>query len=139
MLLSDLSATPAADRTSREWAAYLSPTYPLAARVIAVERIETRGDDEGLHALRGTVSQGDADTSLAAFSALCRLRSNTARLVVRELLHAAPQERLPAMLDVLGTYGDQAYLPLARQVEEASVSEPMKAHARRAALRLELK
>ncbi|GEM_PF-3436128 len=138
-LLADLSATPAASRASHEWAAYLSPTYPLAARSIAIERLETRADEEALDSLRKAVAEGDVDTSIGAFAALCRLRSNAARVAVRDLLHATPEERLPAMLDVLGTYGDQAYLPLARQVEEASASEPLKAHARRAALRLEIK
>lgn len=138
-LLMELSKTPASGRTSAEWAAYLSPVCPLAARTIAIDRLEARADPEAIQALRNAARGDDLDTAVGAFGALCRLPTNEVRVAVKDLLLSAPEERLAAMLDVLGTYGDSAYVPLARQLRDRSGSERLKELADRAALRLKLR
>lgn len=138
-LIADLSKTSASKRSSAEWALYLSPLCPLAGRMIVVERLEQRADDDAIAALRKASEGQDLDTAVAAFSALCRLRRHPVRLAVKEILVSAPEDRLPSLLDVLGTYGDSVYVPLAREIEAARDSERIKALARRAALRLELR
>ncbi len=138
-LLTELSKTPASSRSSEEWAQYLSPACPLAGRLIAVERLEARADDEALDALRAGATGENLDTVAAAFGALCRLRSHGARLVVRDLVLSSPADRLAVLMDILGAYGDAAYVPLAREVEQRAQSERVKELAERAALRLELR
>lgn len=135
-LLTELSETPASSRPSADWAQYLSGAWPAAVRSLAVDRLEARADAEALDALRGTAAADDLDAALIAFAGLCRMRGHEARGIVRDLVLAAAGSRLEAMLDVLGTFGDAAYVPLVRQIEQGSGSEGLKALAHRAALRL---